>query len=99
METKKNHKINSRKIQGFTLIELIVVITVLIILGTIAFIQLGGFTGVARDSARVSDIANITEGLAFALVKNGVVPMPEALDKGVINITASGTTIGYQGYA
>jgi len=32
------------KTRGFTLVELIVVITILVILGTIAFVQLGGFS-------------------------------------------------------
>ncbi|MCT4617086.1 MAG: type II secretion system GspH family protein [Candidatus Gracilibacteria bacterium] len=45
---------------GFTLIELIVVITILAILGTIAFISLQGYSAGARNSKRLSDIGNIT---------------------------------------
>jgi len=86
----------TRKTFGFTLVELIVVITILVILGTIAFIQLGGFASSARDSARVSDMNSIMQGLELVLVKNGVVIPPDASDKGVITIAASGTTIGYQ---
>ncbi|MDD2916724.1 MAG: type II secretion system protein [Candidatus Gracilibacteria bacterium] len=88
-----------REVLGFTLIELIVVITILAILGTIAFINLQGFAGSARDSARVSDLANITQGLELSLVKNGSIPPPEApTGGGVITLTASGgTLIGYQG--
>lgn len=85
-----------KKLHGFTLVELIVVITILVILGTIAFVQLGGFAGSARDSARISDLTNITQGLELVLMKNGSVVPPDASDKGVIAIMASGTTIGYQ---
>lgn len=52
---------NTQKIQsrGFTLVELIVVITILVILGTIAFINLGGQSASARDSKRTSDVRNL----------------------------------------
>lgn len=83
----------------FTLVELIVVITILVILSTIAFMQLWGFAGSARDSARVSDMNSIMQGLELAFVKSGSYPVPDASDKGVITITASGTIIGYQWYA
>ncbi len=46
-------------IKGFTLAELIVVITILAILGTIAFISLQGYTKDARDGVRVADMTNI----------------------------------------
>jgi prepilin-type N-terminal cleavage/methylation domain-containing protein len=40
-----------KKIQkGFTLVELIVVITILAILGTIAFISLGGYAQDAKNA-------------------------------------------------
>ncbi|MDD2907427.1 MAG: InlB B-repeat-containing protein, partial [Candidatus Gracilibacteria bacterium] len=45
--------------KAFTLVELIVVITILAILGTIAFINLQGYSISARDSKRISDINNI----------------------------------------
>ena len=60
---------NRKHIAGFTLVELIVVITILVILGTIAFVSLGGFSGSARDSSRVSDLVSISKGLDITYVK------------------------------
>lgn len=53
----RNKKINSYL--GFTLIELIVVITILVILGTIAFLNLSGFQGSARDGDRITTLKNM----------------------------------------
>ncbi|MDD2907239.1 MAG: leucine-rich repeat domain-containing protein [Candidatus Gracilibacteria bacterium] len=55
---KKNNK-------AFTLVELIVVITILAILGTIAFINLQGYSTSARDGKRVSDINNIMKKIGI----------------------------------
>ncbi|MDD3144876.1 MAG: two-component regulator propeller domain-containing protein [Candidatus Gracilibacteria bacterium] len=62
MKTKKGG-------QGFTLVELIVVITILAILGTIAFINLQGYSGSARDSKRESDISNILKKVSVEQIK------------------------------
>ncbi|MDD2917293.1 MAG: type II secretion system protein, partial [Candidatus Gracilibacteria bacterium] len=93
------HQKQSKNFLGFTLIELIVVITILVILGTIAFLNLGGFQSSARDSSRVSDLSNITKGLEMLLVRNGSVVPPEApVGGGLLTLTASGgSIIGYQG--
>ncbi|MDD3145171.1 MAG: two-component regulator propeller domain-containing protein [Candidatus Gracilibacteria bacterium] len=57
------------KKQAFTLVELIVVITILAILGTIAFINLQGYSGSARDSKRESDISNILKKVSVEQIK------------------------------
>jgi len=49
--------INTKK--AFTLVELIVVITILAILGTIAFISLQGYSADARNSKRTQDLNNL----------------------------------------
>jgi prepilin-type N-terminal cleavage/methylation domain-containing protein len=49
--------------QAFTLVELIVVITILAILGTIAFISLQWYSKSSRDSVRISDISKIKSSL------------------------------------
>ncbi len=54
--------INIKK-QWFTLVELIVVITILAILWSIAFISLQGYSSDARNSKRTSDLSSIQSSL------------------------------------
>jgi prepilin-type N-terminal cleavage/methylation domain-containing protein len=53
---------------GFTLVELIVVITILAILGTIAFISLGSYTADARNSTRLDGISKIATAVENGLI-------------------------------
>ncbi|MDD3145042.1 MAG: FISUMP domain-containing protein [Candidatus Gracilibacteria bacterium] len=59
----------NKKLNAFTLVELIVVITILAILGTIAFINLQGYSTGARDSKRISDINNIQKKISIEVTK------------------------------
>ena len=61
---------------AFTLVELIVVITILTILWTIAFVSLQWYSRDARNSARISDISNIESSLALFETKTGFFPDP-----------------------
>ena len=61
----------------FTLVELIVVITILAILGTIAFISLQGYSAQARDSKRLSDIQNIKKSLELFSLNTWKYPLPD----------------------
>ncbi len=61
----------------FTLVELIVVITILAILGTIAFISLQWYSKDARDSKRISDIANIEISLELFSLATWKYPLPD----------------------
>jgi uncharacterized protein (TIGR02145 family)/prepilin-type N-terminal cleavage/methylation domain-containing protein len=45
--------------RGFTLVELIVVVTILAILWLISFISIQWFTSDARDAKRISDVSNL----------------------------------------
>jgi prepilin-type N-terminal cleavage/methylation domain-containing protein len=81
---------------GFTLVELIVVITILVILGTVAFLNVGGFSGSARDASRVSDIANISKGLDIYRTKNSTIPAPTGNG---LSLLAGTGGLGIQGYA
>ena len=61
----------------FTLVELIVVITILAILWTISFITLQGYSAQARDSKRISDIQNIKKSLELFSINTWVYPIPD----------------------
>ena len=65
-----------KKIQNkaFTLVELIVVITILAILWTIAFISLQNYTSNARDWVRISDINNIKQNLGIFITEKWFYP-------------------------
>lgn len=63
---------------GFTLAELIVVITVLAILATVGFVALSGYSSDARDSARLSEIGMVSKAVELSNVRNGKYPMPVA---------------------
>jgi prepilin-type N-terminal cleavage/methylation domain-containing protein len=76
----------------FTLVELIVVITILVILWTIAFTSLAGYSGSARDSSRISDLTNISKGLDIAYAKTSSYPMPDSY----FTVTYSGWNVWYQ---
>ncbi len=81
------------KNQAFTLVELIVVITILAILGTIGFISLQGYSVSARESARISDLATIQRSLEFFQTIEGYYPDPTDF----ITISYSGSLAWKQG--
>ena len=62
---------------AFTLVELIVVITILAILGTIAFISLQWYSKDARDSIRISDTSNMKTSLELFHLDSGKYPLPD----------------------
>jgi len=63
--------------QAFTLVELIVVITILAILWTIAFISLQWYSKDARDSIRISDVSNMKTSLELFHLDAGKYPLPD----------------------
>jgi type II secretory pathway pseudopilin PulG len=79
----------------FTLVELIVVITILSVLSTIWFVSFTWYWISARDSVRLADIHSIQKSLWIYKLKNSRYPIPE--DK--VDVTASGITLNYQWYA
>jgi len=62
---------------AFTLVELIVVITILAILWTIAFISLQWYSRDARDSTRTADLWNIKTSLELYTLKTWKYPKPD----------------------
>ena len=67
---------NIQKTKAFTLVELIVVITILSILGTIAFISLQWYSAQSRDAVRNSDLSSIKTGLELYNLDAGKYPSP-----------------------
>lgn len=55
--------------KAFTLVELVVVITILLILGTIAFISLQSYTRDARNAKRLSDVSTLSKKISIEIVK------------------------------
>lgn len=70
----KKYSLNYKK--AFTLVELIVVITILAILWTVAFISFSNYTTSARDWTRISDIKNMWFALSNHYNKMGSYPLP-----------------------
>lgn len=63
MKTYKKTSINN--FSAITIVELVVVITILAILGTISFITLWNYVMSARDAVRISDAWNIRKWLEY----------------------------------
>ena len=74
--------------KGFTLVELIVVISILIILGTIAFISMQNYSKNSRDSVRISDISRMKTSLELYQIESSRYPDPNNAGA----VTYSGTT-------
>ena len=66
-----NNKINNNKLKGFTLIEMILVVTIIAILATSVLVGLGGARTSARNARRVADLRNLQNGLELYYNKNG----------------------------
>jgi len=62
---------------AFTLIELIVVITILAILWTISFVSLDWYSKSARDSKRITDVNTIKKSLELFQIKTSFYPIPD----------------------
>lgn len=62
--------------RGFTLVELIVVITILAILWTIAFMAFTGYSKNSRDSVRSTDLRVITSSLELFQLNTWFLPEP-----------------------
>jgi len=65
------------KQRAFTLVELIVVITILAILWTIAFISLQWYSRDARDATRTTDLWNIKTSIELYSIQTWKDPLPD----------------------
>lgn len=67
---------NFQNKKAFTLVELIVVVTILIVLSTISFVSYQNSLLDARNSVRISDMSNIKMALKNHKLKNWSYPLP-----------------------
>jgi len=78
--------------KAFTLVELIVVITIIAILWTIAFISLQWYSKSSRDSVRINDVSNMKVSLEIFHLNAGKYPLPDDKEE----VTYSWWTLWYQ---
>ena len=82
------------KTQGFTLVELVVVATILAILWAVWFVAYTWYISWARDANRIAQLASITDGLNV-LTASSALPIPE----NKVDVIIGWEVIGYQWYA
>ena len=82
-----------KNLPAFTLIELIVVVTILGILATIGYLSILWYAQNARNSSRVSDIRTIQKALGLFITQNSQYPLPDNQEI----ISFSGATAWTQG--
>jgi len=76
---------------AFTLVELLVVITILVILGTIAFVYIESSIAEARDAGRLSDINEVVNVLELYQTERSFFPEPSDW----VNITYSWSAVAW----
>jgi len=63
-----------KKNNGFTFIEVLIVVAIIGILASIILVGLSGFRNRGRDTRRVADLREVQNGLELYYTKNGVYP-------------------------
>jgi prepilin-type N-terminal cleavage/methylation domain-containing protein len=77
---------------AFTLVELIVVVTIIAILGTVWFISYTNYLTGARDSSRISQVTRISDALQVHTTRSQL-PLPEDF----VRLENTGILFAYQG--
>ena len=79
---------------AFTLVELIVVVTIMGILATIWFVSFTSYLAWTRDTNRIAQLKSMSEALVLYKWKNVSYPLPDDY----VEIKSNGEVISYQGY-
>lgn len=93
---------NTKTKKGFTLIEILIVVSIIGLLASVIFVGLAGTRARGRDARRVADLRSIQTGLELYFSKNG--SYPATLDAlrtasiGVTNIPKDPSTGANYGY-
>lgn len=77
--------------KAFTLVELIVVITILAILGSIAFISLQGYSQEAKNSKVATDLSSISSKINIATSSKDPVILSDLVSGNLANNSVTGT--------
>lgn len=83
-----------KTINGFTLVELLIVIVVIGILAAITLVAYNGVQAKARDSNRQSGISDIVKALQLYYIDNGSYPLENCTSSCLINTGWSDTNDG-----
>ena len=64
--------------RGFTLIEMLIVITIIAVLASMILVGMGGARVRARDTRRIADLHNVQNGLELYFSTNGHYPAADS---------------------
>lgn len=88
----------SSRVSGYTLVELIVVMTIIVIFSSVAFSGYISYLSSARDSKRISDLATIKSALnGYSQKNNGVFPSV-VTSSGIIYSGSISSPLAYQSF-
>lgn len=90
----QNFYLKKIRLPAFTLVELIVVITIVWILSTVWFVSYSGYLTWARDSNRISQMVKLSDSLQVYGTRKSL-PLPDDY----VGITSTWVTMWYQWYA
>ncbi len=65
----------AKRRKGFTLIEMLIVITIIALLASLILVGMGGARAKARDSRRIADLHNVQNALELYYAKIGSYPV------------------------